>query len=61
MPIKVFVNKGYLEIKIKEDIVDFRNKAELKSKISQIEISTILLNLFQQSEILNQLNKRVNS
>jgi hypothetical protein len=61
MPIKVFVNKGYLEIKIKENIVDFRNKTELKSKISQIEISTILLNLFQQSEILNQLNKRINS
>jgi hypothetical protein len=59
MPLKVFVNKGYLEIDIKEDIVDFRSKTELREKVIQIEISTILISLFKSHRILNNLNERI--
>lgn len=59
MPIKVFVNRGYLEIEIKEDIVDFRNKTELKEKISKIIIKKILLNLFTVDQIEEYLICRI--
>jgi hypothetical protein len=60
MPIKVFVNKGYLEITIRENIVDFRNKTELKSKISSIKISSLLLNILSRREIYQYLKTRIN-
>lgn len=58
MPLKVFVNKGYLEINIKEDIKDFKSKTELRSKITQIRISQILLKLFKNSELEGYLKTR---
>jgi predicted nucleotidyltransferase len=60
MPLKVFVNKEYLEIEISEEINDFRSKTELIEKIIHIQISTILKNLFQQPETQKILLKRIN-
>jgi hypothetical protein len=59
MPIKVFVNRDYLEIEIKEDIIDFRNKTELKSKITEIKINRVLLNLFKNNDINDYLKTRI--
>jgi hypothetical protein len=47
MPLKAFVNKGYLTIQISEEINDFRNLSELESKISKLVIEDILTNLFK--------------
>ncbi|WP_282148394.1 hypothetical protein [Algibacter lectus] len=59
MPLKVFVNRGYLEIKIKEDIVDFRSKTELRSKITTIKINLELLRLFKNTEFSTYLKTRI--
>jgi hypothetical protein len=59
MPLKVFINRDYLEIQIKEDIIDFRNKTELKSKISSIKISPLLLNILSKQEISEYLKTRI--
>jgi hypothetical protein len=59
MPLKVFVNRGYLEIDIKEDIIDFRSKSELKSKITEIRISLILLSFFNNTEFEYYLKTRI--
>jgi hypothetical protein len=61
MPLKVFVNKDYLEIAIKEDINDFRSKTELKSKITEIRISLILLSFFNNPEFGDYLKTRINN
>lgn len=61
MPLKVFVNRDYLEIEINEDIIDFRNKTELKSKINKIKISQVLLNLLKNLEFANYLKTRISS
>jgi hypothetical protein len=61
MPLKVFVNRGYLEIDIKEDIVDFRSKTELTNKIIKIEICIILKNLFQKPDIKSEFIAKINS
>lgn len=61
MPLKVFVNKSYLEIDITDSINDFRSKTELKSKVIQIKISTILLNLLKNPEFSAYLKTRVNT
>lgn len=47
MPLKAFVNKGYLTIEISEEINDFRNLLELETKISKLVIEDILTNLFK--------------
>lgn len=60
MPLKVFFNKGYLEIDIKEKINDFRSKTELRSKITEIRISLVLLNLFKNTEFSNYVIARIN-
>jgi hypothetical protein len=60
MPLKVFVNRGYLEIEIKEDIIDFRNKTELKSKIISLKINSVLLNLFKSQNLAQYLKTRIN-
>jgi hypothetical protein len=59
MPLKVFVNRGYLEIDIKEEIVDFRSKSELTTKITKIKINRVLsyfliINNFEK-HILNRI------
>jgi hypothetical protein len=59
MPLKVFVNRGYLEIDIKEDIVDFRSKTELRSKVTKINIGAILLNLFKNVQVFDYLKTRI--
>jgi len=60
MPLKVFVNKEYLEIDITEDINDFRSKTELRTKITSIKISRILLNIFKNIEISDYLKTKIN-
>jgi len=61
MPLKVFVNKGYLEINITEDINDFRSKTELRTKIAKLEINIILLNLFKNTELSAYLHTRIST
>jgi hypothetical protein len=61
MPLKVFVNKDYLEIDKKEDINDFRSKTELRSNITEIRISQVLLKLFENTEFAAFLKKRINT
>jgi hypothetical protein len=61
MPLKVFVNKGYLEIDVNADINDFRSKTELRSKITEIRISTVLLSLFKNTELADYLKTRISS
>jgi hypothetical protein len=61
MPLKVFVNRECLEIDIKEDIIDFRSKTELRSKITEIRISLILLSFFNNTELEHYLKTRINS
>lgn len=60
MPIKVFVNKGYLEIELKEDFFDFRNKTELRSKITSIKVSSLLLSILGSREVFEHLKTRIN-
>ena len=59
MPLKVFVNKDYLEIAIKESITDFRSKKELRSKITEIKINRVLVNLFKNAEFIDYLKTRI--
>ena len=59
MPLKVFVNKGYLTIKITEQINDFRNLSELETKISQVIIEDILILLFKIEKIEEYLVSRI--
>ncbi|RDI56283.1 hypothetical protein [Flavobacterium glaciei] len=59
MPLKAFVNKGYLTIKISEDINDFRNLSELESKISTLVIEDILITLFKADKIEEYLISRI--
>lgn len=59
MPLKVFVNRNYLEINIKEDINDFRSKTELKFKIKSLKINSVLLSLFQRPNLSEYLKTRI--
>lgn len=59
MPLKAFVNKGYLTIKISEEINDFRNLSELESKISNLVIEDILITLFKANKIEEYLISRI--
>ena len=61
MPLKVFMNREYLEINFKEDIVDFRSKTELRSKVIQIKINQILLSLFKKNQFYAYLKTRISS
>ncbi|MGY0391178.1 hypothetical protein ACW5R3_01295 [Bizionia sp. KMM 8389] len=61
MPLKVFVNKEYLEIDINEEINDFRSKTELRTKITSIIISQLLLTLLKKTEFYNYLKTRISS
>jgi hypothetical protein len=53
------VNKNYLEIAIKEDINDFRSKRELRSKITEMRINRVLVNLFKNAEFIDYLKTRI--
>lgn len=59
MPLKAFVNKGYLTIEISEQIIDFRNLSELESKISNLVIEDILISLFKSDNIEEYLVSRI--
>ncbi|MBP1838627.1 hypothetical protein [Formosa algae] len=61
MPLKAFVNRGYLEIDINEEINDFRSKTELITKVIQIKINQVLLELFKDIELSNYLKMRINT
>ena len=59
MPLKAFVNKGYITIKISEEIKDFRNLTELETKISQVVIEDVLITLFKEDKIEEYLITRI--
>jgi len=59
MPLKAFINKGYLTIEISEQILDFRNLSELESKISNLVIEDILISLFKSDNIEEYLVSRI--
>lgn len=59
MPLKAFVNKGYLTIQISEEINDFRNLSELESKISKLVIEDVLITLFKIEKIEEYLISRI--
>jgi hypothetical protein len=59
MPLKAFVNKGYLTIQISEEINDFRNLSELESKISKLVIEDILITFFKEDNIEEYLISRI--
>lgn len=59
MPLKAFVNKGYLTIQISEEIKDFRNLSELESKISKLIIEDFLITFFKVDKIEEYLISRI--
>jgi hypothetical protein len=59
MPLKAFVNKGYLLIQISEEINDFRNLSELESKISKLVIEDVLITFFKSDKIEEYLISRI--
>lgn len=59
MPLKAFVNKGYLTIEISEEINDFRNLIELETKISKLVIEDDLISLFKIEKIEEYLVSRI--
>jgi hypothetical protein len=59
MPLKAFINKGYLAIQITEQIIDFRNLSELESKISQVVIEDVLISLFKTEKVEEYLISRI--
>jgi hypothetical protein len=59
LPLKAFVNKGYITIEISEEINDFRNLLELESKISNLVTDDILIKLFKTDNIEEYLISRI--
>jgi hypothetical protein len=59
MPLKAFVNKGYLSIEISEEINDFRNLLELETKISKLIIEDTLITFFKIEKIEEYLVTRI--
>lgn len=59
LPLKAFINKGYIEIKTNDDINDFRNNSELESKITMLKIDSILLNIFRETKSNSYLIERI--
>ena len=58
MPIKAFINNEYLDVSMTEEI-NFRNRNELESKILDIKITPLLINLFKQEGIYKYLISRI--
>lgn len=61
MPLRVFVNRDYVKIEINEDIKDFRNKIEIKTKIKKIILSQLLINLMKNKKFIEYLKTRIKS
>jgi len=59
LPLKAFINKGYIEIETNADINDFRNNSELESKISMLKIDNILLDIFRKTKSNSYLIERI--
>lgn len=59
MPLKAFVNKGYLTIQITDQIIYFRKVSELESKISQVVIEDVLITLFKTEKVEEYLISRI--
>lgn len=59
MPLKAFVNKGYLTIQITDQISDFRKISELESKISQVVIENVIISLFKIEKVEEHLISRI--
>jgi hypothetical protein len=59
MPLKAFVNKGYLTVEICEEINDFRKVSELEVKISKLVIENDLISLFKIDKIEEYLESRI--
>lgn len=59
MPLKAFLNKGYLTIQISEEINDFRNLSELESKISKLVIEDVLISIFKTEKVEEYLISRI--
>lgn len=59
LPLKAFVNKGYLTINTSDEIKDFRNQAELEAKIIQIVLEDILINQLKTDQVEEYLITRI--
>lgn len=59
LPLKAFVNKGFVEIDIIDTIADFRKNQELETKITNVKIDEVLLNLFKIEKVKEYLVKRI--
>jgi hypothetical protein len=59
LPLKAFVNKGYIELVVSNTIKDLRSNSELESKISNLKIGNELLKLFSNDSIKKYLISRI--
>jgi hypothetical protein len=59
LPLKAFVNKGYIELAVTNTINDFRNNLELESKISSLKFSDEIIKLFSNDNVKNYLISRI--
>ena len=59
MPIKAFIDRGYLEVKQDEDIFDFRNRSELNSKIKKLIVSPFLYEFLNEGSVADYLKSRI--
>ncbi|WP_412987677.1 hypothetical protein [Pontimicrobium sp. IMCC45349] len=60
LPLKAFVNKGFIEITITEEINDYRNKNELTTKISELKLSHLILNIINKKDSYEYFKSRIN-
>ena len=59
LPLKAFINKGYIKIETSDVINDFRNNSELESKISMLKIDNILIDIFRKMNSNSSLIERI--
>jgi predicted nucleotidyltransferase len=59
LPLKAFVNRGFVEIDLTDTISDFRKNQELETKITNVKIDEVLLKLFKIEKVKEYLVKRI--
>lgn len=59
LPLKAFVNRGYLTLEITDTIIEFRNLKELQMKISTIQIDPLLIQIFKNKSIKKYLVSKI--
>jgi hypothetical protein len=59
LPLKAFVNRGFVEIDIIDSIADFRRNQELEAKITNVKIGNELLKLLKIEKINEYLIERI--